>query len=409
MVVRLTAKLLGPVAIHGEGNRVVSVDLGTFVTRILLSETYVLQSVQLIDLILLTHAFDQTGILTLFQTGALKMHYDTFTIGQTGQLRADQNFRDNNKRLPLCSYSFSEIRVADQEYQFENAYTALNPKLQDAIKANRIITPPDFKSEVFGGFYEDIRKNPQVVEAALRHDLKTRGVKDKKLKLSIEETDPEDFRAENNLVSEYGVSEQMAHRIIERSILASADLNTRFVQMKTCAAVSGIAEKELPVLQAKFGAAAGLLQPSQGEKHFERVAKITGLQGPVFGRSKVDAEKLLKIRESDDCRAFRDWLANTGSLSDKEVKDRIRGLNARIRHAMNSSPGKTVRLLVAAGLSFAPRTAGIIGLGASVIDTFIVQRLVPRDSVVAFLSDLYPSVFEERLTAPGPPKITDAT
>src|SRR5690348_12694460 len=104
-----TCRLLGPIAIHGDGNRVVSVDLGTFVARLLLSETYVLQSVQLQDLILLTRAFDQSGILTLFEAGALKMYWDTFTIGQTGQARADLNFRDNNKRLPLCSYSFSEV------------------------------------------------------------------------------------------------------------------------------------------------------------------------------------------------------------------------------------------------------------------------------------------------------------
>jgi hypothetical protein len=92
----------------------VSVDLGTFVTRILLSQTYVLQSAQANDVELLTRAFDQSGILTLLQTGALKIYYDTFTIGQTGQARADLNFRNNDKRSPLCSYSFSEVRAADQ-------------------------------------------------------------------------------------------------------------------------------------------------------------------------------------------------------------------------------------------------------------------------------------------------------
>jgi hypothetical protein len=390
-----TRKILGPVAIHGQGNRVVSVDLGTFVTRVLLSEIYVLQSVQLNDLILLTQTFDQSGVLTLFQMGALQMHYDTFTIGQTGQLRADQNFRDNNKRLPLCSYSFSEVRVADQEHQFETAYKALMPELQDAIKANRIATPADFKSEVFSGFYGDIRRNPLVLEAAVRHDLKTRGIKAKQLRLSIEETDPEDFRVKNNLVSEYGISEQMAHRVIERAILASADLNLRFVQMKMCEAVSGITEKDLPVLEAKFGVAASLVQTSYGQKQFDRVAKLTGLQVPIFGQTKVDAEKLLKIRGSDDCRAFRDWLANTESLSDKEAKDRIRGLNAQMCSAVNSTTGKAIRFLVSTGLSFVPHTAGLVGLGASAIDTFIVARLAPRDAVVAFLSDLYPSVFSK--------------
>jgi hypothetical protein len=388
-----TGRLFGPVAIHGEGNRVVSVDLGTFVTRILLSKTYVLQSVQLTDLMLLTQAFDQSGILTLFRADALKIYYDTFTIGQTGQARADLNFSDNNKRLPPCSYSFSEVRLADQEYRFEIACSSLNPELQDSIKTNRIVSPADFKSTAFGGFYDDIRRKPLVLEAAVRHDLKTRGIKAKRLKLSVEEIDSEDFRVENNLMSEYGISERMAHGVIERAILASADLNLRIVQMKACEALSGIAEKDLPVLQAKFDAAAGLVQTSDGEKRFKRVARITGLQTPIFGQTKVDAEKLLKIRESDDCRAFRDWLANTASLSEKEVKDRIRGLNARIRHAVNSNPGKTIRVLISAGLGFVPHTAGMVSVGASIVDMFILERLAPRDAVVAFLSDLYPSMF----------------
>lgn len=370
-----------------------SVDLGTFVTRILLSETYVLQSAQANDLELLTHAFDQSGILTLFQADALDIYYDTFTIGQTGQARAALNFRDNNKRLPLCSYSFSEVRAADQEQRFEAAYRGLDPKLQETIKANRIVTPPDFKVNVFGGFYRDIRSNPVVLEAAVRHDLKTRGIKAKNLKLSVEETDPEDFRVENNLASEYGISEQMAHQVIERSILAVAGLSALFVQMKICDALSGITEKDLPVLQAKFGAAVNLVQTGTGEKQFERVAKLAGLEGPVFGRTKVDAEKLLKIRESDDCRAFRDWLADTNSLSDKEITDRVRGLNAQIRHAINSTPGKTLRFLVNAGLSLVPHA--IVSLGEGAVDTFILERLAPRDAVVAFLSDLYPSVFKK--------------
>lgn len=100
------------------------------------------------------------------------------------------------------------------------------------------------------------------------------------------------------------------------------------------------------MLQAKFGAAVGLIQRSDDEKHLERVAEITDLQGPVFGHTKVDAEKLLKIRESGDCRAFRDWLANTTSLADKEIKDRVRGLNAQIRHAISNTPGKVLRFLV---------------------------------------------------------------
>jgi hypothetical protein len=54
----------------------------------------------------------------------------------------------------------------NQEKDFETAYKVLDQNLQDAIRANRIITPANFKSDVFGGFYGDIRRNPAVLEAA---------------------------------------------------------------------------------------------------------------------------------------------------------------------------------------------------------------------------------------------------
>jgi hypothetical protein len=67
--------------------------------------------------------------------------------------------------------------------------------------------------------------------------------------------------------------------------------------------------------------------------------------------------------------------------------------STQICRAFNSSVGKTVRILVSEGLSRVPGTGGLLGLGASVIDAFILERLAPRDAVVVFLSDLYPSVF----------------
>jgi len=39
--------------------------------------------------------------------------------------------------------------------------------------------------------------------------------------------------------------------------------------------------------------------------------------------------------------------------------------------------------------------AGLVAFGGSVLDAFIIYRLAPRDAVVAFLSDLYPSVFKK--------------
>jgi hypothetical protein len=389
-------RILGPVAIHGEGNRVVALDLATLVTRLLLSQTYVLQSVQAAEPMLLSRAFDTSSLETLFQAGALKLYYDSFTVGQSGQIRAEMNFRGNNTRLPLCSYSFSEIRVPDEEVQFQANLKGLMPGLRQAMEASRIPTPPNFKESVFPQFFKNLLGDPAELEAAVRFDLRTRGLKPKRITLSVEQTDVEDYRVSNNLKSECDISEEMAHKVIERSLLAIVDLQVRFAQMQVCDAVSGIREKDLPLLRAKLGAAAKLVTPTNSETQFERVAKIAGLHVPVFGHTTVDAEKLLEVRGSDECRAFRDWLVDAGSLTDKQIRDRVRALNARMAQALNSTTGKTVRVFVSTGLGFVPHTLGLVGLGASILDTFVIDRVFRKDAVVAFLSELYPSVLHNK-------------
>jgi len=118
------------------------------------------------------------------------------------------------------------------------------------------------------------------------------------------------------------------------------------------------------------------------------------MPNPIIGETKIDAEKLLKVRESDECRAFRDWLASTDSLSDKELKDRISGVTSKIRQALNSKWGKSVRFLVSNGLSYAGPLGIVAGPVATVIDGFILERLAPKDAILSFLIEGYPALLK---------------
>src|SRR6185437_5468955 len=99
----MTNRLLAPVALQGEGNKVFAVDASALVTRLLLFPTYILQSVQLDELPLLIRLFGERGLIRLFEVGALKILFETYTLAQLGQARADLNLTGNNRRLPLGS------------------------------------------------------------------------------------------------------------------------------------------------------------------------------------------------------------------------------------------------------------------------------------------------------------------
>jgi hypothetical protein len=405
----ITRRLLAPVAIQGKGNVVVGVDVAAFVRRILLFDTYILQSVRLDDVALLAQTFGAEGLIELIHAGALRIYSDTYTIAETGRARADLNFSDNNKRLPLGSYSFSVLLLHDQEgkkeEQLEKLATlpgigrSLGVDLRTAVQRNTISRPDSFSTSVFAGFYGDIRRDDAVLREAVIIELRKLGIKPKELSLLIEEVDPEDFRVQSNLQDRYGLSEQASHDMILRGLMAVATLNRRFAEMEVHSALSGIQESELSLLTGKLGAIAGLMDVQNNEKRFERVLELVGLQGSNIPVPRISAKHLLALRDSDECRAFRDWLQRTDSLSDHELLNLLKGVRARTQGLVASPRGKMYRFLLSNGVPLAmglngdPKSA-LVGLGLSALDMFLLEHLLPKNAIVSFLSDSYPSLFQ---------------
>jgi hypothetical protein len=387
----ITDKLLARVAIQGEGNRVLAIDSSALVTRLLLFQTYILQSIQLDELPFLTKVFGVRGLIRLFEVGALRIIFESYTLAQVGQARAELKLTDNSRRLPLGFYSFMYIRLRDQEKITQQKLALLGQPLAETVRASLIAMPDTFSAKVFDGFYSDIRRNLPVVESSIRHQLRRFGINPKKLKVQITEVEPEDFRVDSNLQSEYSLSDENAHRVVEKALMEVGGLNQRLAEMSTYAALSGIRDEDRPLLEGKLEAVADLVDSADHQGRFNRVAKIAGLHTISAGHGEIDAEKLIRLRESDECRAFRDWLHNTDAQSDAELRKRLAGINSRIREAMNSRTGKILRFVISNGLSLAATPIGALGISA--VDSFILDQLAPKDAIVSFLSESYPSLF----------------
>lgn len=387
----ITDKLLARIAIQGEGNKVLAIDSPALVTRLLLFPTYILQSIQLDELPFVTKLFGECGLIRLLEVGALRILFESYTLAQVGQARAELRLTGNSKQLPLGSYSFSPLRLHEQEKITQRKIDAMSEALATAVRTNLIAMPHQFSTTVFDGFYSDVRRNSPVVENSIKHQLWRWGINPKKLRVQITEAEPEDFRVESNLKSEYCLPDESAHKLVERALLAVADLNLRFAEMLTYGALSGIRDDDKPLLEGKLKATADLVESVDHQRRFDRVTKIAGLHTLAAESTEVNVEKLIKVRDSDECRAFRDWLRATDALTDAEVKERLTGLNSRIREALNSRRGRIVRFLVSNGISAAIPLANPI---MSAVDSFVVEQLAPRDAIVSFLSESYPSLFK---------------
>jgi hypothetical protein len=135
--------LIAPCANESETDRdLLDVDVATLVARLLLFNTYVLQSIRLLEFPAIVKAFGIGATLDLLSSNVLKLHCDATTFGQIGQLGVLES-RRRKGLLPLGSYSFSVIRSANrQQYLhllFQNLQSRLPLALKDIIKLKRSI------------------------------------------------------------------------------------------------------------------------------------------------------------------------------------------------------------------------------------------------------------------------------
>ena len=162
--------------------------------------------------------------------------------------------------------------------------------------------------------------------------------------------------------------------------------------MQAYSAITGFLDTEAPLLFGKFSSLVAPLNPAAAEKQFERVIELAELPDFSPGQ-KVDVQKLLKARDSAECREFREWLSNLDSASDAGIKEMVASLRSKMASIAASPGGKLMRLAATTGIGLIPGVGLIAGAAAGAIDSFLVDKVLPRSGIVAFLTETYPSLF----------------
>jgi hypothetical protein len=386
----ISRSLLAPIAIQDRQNRLVSVDLAGLITRLLLFDTYILQSIWLEDLILLQHSFSTAGLAQLFESGALKFQCAPFTFGETGQLV----YTEQSKSLPLFNYEFSVIRVQGGEEKIERTLAGFDAGLRTELVAARIPVPEDYSKTVFQAWYQDLMS--ELLNSALKIELRRRGIIPVAHHLHLVQKQDDKFAVETDLPRRYRLPDIEAHHIVGTAMMALGRMHDQIGSMQTYSAFTALNENDKVFLDAKLGAISRLLNLNSNEQAFSRVIALKGLPVPEYGSTIVDVKKLLKLKESDECRAFKDWLSRSEALTDKEARERVAGLGKSIRQAFHSKTGKAVRFVVSNAVGLASAPFGIAaGLALSAADSFLIDRFFPKDSVISFLTEGYPSIFKQ--------------
>jgi hypothetical protein len=166
--------------------------------------------------------------------------------------------------------------------------------------------------------------------------------------------------------------------------------------MQATESVSGFRDDELSVLDGRLQWMWQNTDPAAQEARFQRVVTIGGMPSlsDLPAGQRIDIRRVLKIRESPDCREMRQWLRNIESESDDEISKRLFSFREGLAAATHTRSKTTVRFLLVTVAGWLPPIGILTGVVASGVDHFIFEKLIGRPGPATFLGRSYPSIFK---------------
>lgn len=409
-------RVIAPLSQPAQPDKPPAVDLTGLVIRLLLFDKYICQSNRLNEFPQLIKTFGVEGVRELLNSKAIDIHCQLEGIAQGGQLAILEK-RARKGVLPLGSYSYATVRFElDRERFIHNSLQIFHSveglHKKDAIKLKRDtvsrILPLSTQAgdESIQQLNADMRANVPNIKSAVALQLKRKlnsEIQSSEISIQIHPIDEEDFRTETNIVKDFGLTEEEAHHVVDDGLRMLGGLNFRIAEMKTYSALSGFRESELPFFDQKLDFIASTFSPRAQEDRLKRVLAIKGFQDldDLIERRKVDLIKLLEIRETKECREFRDWLWSIDSATDEEIDERVNSLREKLSWFAHGKGGKSVRWLASTGIGLLPVVGTIAGGVAGLLDTFLLEKVLPVPGAVSFLNNMYPSIFRENpMTTP---------
>jgi hypothetical protein len=394
--VTIRQSVLGEVALRSEG-KVSGVDLASLLRRLLLFDTVVMQSVGLQEVAFLVRAFGKAGLSELLDSGVLRV------VCEWQGLITDIH-QNGVRHLPPFHFSFGRFEIGERDKKLRQGLISLQgvsglgnaerTSLEEKILAKLIRPQPEYGEQLLAQVDLDIRNNTPALKAAIDQELTAQLGATGSFKTTVTETEPRVFRIDTDISRQFGVASEKTHSILGSAVAAVGRLDQRIADMQAYSSITGFTESEAPLL---FGRLAGIVSPpnpSAIEDQFVRVFSIAGLPDYAQNR-RIDVGRLLKVREADECREFRAWLAGSLEATDEQVAEMVKGVRNKVGTVLHGTTGKLVKFAAITALGMISGLMGFaLGATAGGLDTFLTDKVFPNSGVVAFLSKTYPSLFE---------------
>jgi hypothetical protein len=403
---------IGSIATRTGDGADVTVNVAALVRRLLLFEHCTLESDLLKEIPRLIRVFGLKGVEALLESDGFSIICDAASMGSVGQIGWLKTSLSRGGPLPLGSYRIASVSLLDsgderdkyihEALQNIDTMTDIADKKRQKLKRklgpHLSIYPRSVLADAQGGMSRLVQEDRLPIQRALSTAYREATGDDLPGQIDVhaEPLDNEgDFRTHTDLAPRTGVSEDQSHKIVERAVLGVAGVELRLQIMRALDSLSGFRSNEVDVFGERLSFLGAQLDPDAQERRFTRVASIADV--PNLDRlapgQEISMKRLLKLRESEECKQFRTWLREADTQTDEEISAAFGSLRERLAEVTHSRTGGVVRFLLGGGIGAIPVAGLIAGPVEAIADKFIVEKLIGRPGPVSFLGRSYRTIF----------------
>lgn len=401
------ARHFGRISARKNGMR--TVDVGALVRRLILFEHCFLESSLLREMPSLLQVFGYDGVMRLLDEPGFQIISDAMTAGSIGQNSVVRPTAERGGVLPQFAYNITTVSHAEPDEPFKASLKhvegpgtshAQRKRLKERLASQLLQYPRGAGTAGINDFREKLERAPEALMPMLRHvvDSKLGAKSAAGLRLEVEKLDfSGDYGVRTNLSSDFGISAEEAHKLVERALLGMAGLHQRIRLMESLNAVTGFQDREMPMFEAHLDFLMAQIDPGQHEATFDRVVEIGGLPklDPISPGVTIDVKKLLALRNDPECAELRTWLRTVTTDSEAEIEEQFGSVREKLAAITHGKAAEALRFLATNGLGLIPGVGIALGPASSLGDRYLVEKVIGSPGPVSFLNNSYRSVFND--------------
>lgn len=378
------------------------VDFGDLVRKLILFDELIIESHNLKEFAPLTQKFGYDGLKALLESGRVRFLSDMTFIVDFSQ--APMPHRTGF--LPLGSYAINATPATpprdfrSRQLQKIDAVPGLTfkqaRKLRELAGRRIMPVPQDAIKNANVQISQDFAANLPILRTSLALALKRSHQLDisaSALELRLADLGHNEWHAETNLAQLTDLTPKQLHDVTGQGLSGGAGIDLRLALMQSFRALTGFQVNDLPLFEEKAAIVFDQVNPDLQGRRFDRVYEVAGLPdvSSDLNVQDVDMDKLLEITEGAEVRDFRQWLRTSDAINDDELAEIMHPVKDAVGKAVRSPLAKAVRLAATTGVGVLVPPAGV---AMSVLDSFLVDKVMPHAGPTAFLSHLSRSVFD---------------